>query len=452
MLEADVTLYPEQPMVIDVTVTGDAPLPETLALTHDFDEGVRIAVWDEPDALTRTFRVRGLAPATEHGLTATAGDVSVPVAFTSEAALPGFIPMFVVDGQSSGEGQYRMFDLISFPPEGASNLFMVDLEGRTRWHFSVELNALPGAESVLAAATLRDDGSVLFVADHALRIIDELGNELLRLEDQDLGLTGLHHDVLELDNGNFLALSNSFQTVNYPGNGPTLTAGDVVAEFTDEGDVLWQWDTFDDLDPLYITEPLVGSTPLVHPETGEDTYDWTHANGLVLSPDGGSILVSFRHQDWMVSIDRETGAMQWRLGVNGDIALQDGTWFHHQHSPEWQPDGSLMLYDNGVGPSGPQVSRVVRYTLDLDALEATQVFEDDDQAFSSFLAGDADLLPRSGNILTTDSAILTVDGVLARIRELDPNASPMAVWQLSFEPGYFVYRTTANDRLVGEAL
>ena len=214
-----------------------------------------------------------------------------------------------------------------------------------------------------------------------------------------------------------------------------------------EGDV-----TFDDLDPLYITEPLVGSTPLVHPETGEDTYDWTHANGLVLSPDGGSILVSFRHQDWMVSIDRETGAMQWRLGVNGDIALQDGTWFHHQHSPEWQPDGSLMLYDNGVGPSGPQVSRVVRYTLDLDALEATQVFEDDDQAFSSFLAGDADLLPRSGNILTTDSAILTVDGVLARIRELDPNASPMAVWQLSFEPGYFVYRTTANDRLVGEAL
>ena len=449
-LEAELIFYPQQPMVVDVALQGDAPLPDALALTHDFDDGVRIAVWDEPDEQTRTFRVRGLAPATKHALTATTSGITLPIAFTTEAPLPGFIPSFTVDGESSGEGPLRMFDLTPLPDFGTSSLFVVDTAGRTRFHHGVALGALPGPDSVLAAAQLRDDGTVLYVADNAVIILDELGNEVLRIDDEDVGLTGLHHDVLELDNGNFIALSNSFQTVDYPGNGPTLTAGDVIAEFTPDGELVWQWDSFDDLDPFHVTEPYDVVIP--HPETGEDAYDWTHANGIILSPDGQSVMISFRHQDWMVSIDRETATMQWRLGVDGDFALQSGAWFFHQHSPQWQPDGTLMLYDNGVGPDGPQISRVVRFSLDEEAMQATQVFEDDEQLIASVFAGDADLLPRSGNILATDSAVFTLDGIVARLRELDPEASPMIVWQLFFEPGNFVYRTTANDRLVGEPL
>lgn len=449
-LETTVTLYPQQPMVVDVTVSGDGPLPEDLSLSHDSDDGVRVAVLEEgPDAVT--FRLRGLAPATDHALTVSAGELSEPVAFLSEAPLPGFIPAFDVNGAQGGEGPYRMFDLIPFPDFTTSSLFVVDPQGRTRFHLGQASGALPGPDSVFAAAQLRDDGSVLFVHDNAVIILDELGEEVLRLDDEDLGLTGLHHDVLELDSGNFMSIAYSFQTVDYPDVGPTLTAGDVIAEFTPQGEVVWQWDSFDDLDPLYIVPPNDGSSVLPHPMTGEMAYDWTHANGIVLSPDGSSVMISLRHQDQMVSIDRASATMQWRLGPGGDLALQSGEWFHHQHSPQWQADGSLMLYDNGVGPAGPGRSRVVRYTLDLDAMEATQVFVDDDVDTTSVFAGDADVLPETGNILVMDSAIFAKEGVMPRMREIDPDASPMMVWEMTFEAGRFAYRATANDRLVGEA-
>lgn len=450
-LDAEVTLYPEQPMVVDVTLTGDTELPDDLALVHDLDEGVRIAVLDTPDAQTTTFRVRGLSPMTEHALTATAGALSVPVSFTSEAPLPGFIPNFDVTGESSGERPYRMFDLIPFPAFDTSSLFVVDAAGQTRFHYGRPSGALPGPDSVFAAATLRDDGTVLAVLDNAVIALDELGNEVLRLDDEDIGLVGLHHDVLELDNGNLLSLSYSFQTVDYPDVGPTLTAGDVLAEFTPKGELVWQWDSFDDLDPLYITEPVTDGPVIIHPETGDIAYDWTHSNGLVLSPDGASVMVSIRHQDWLVSIDRSSGDMQWRLGPEGDFSLNSGEWFYHPHSPQWQADGTLLLYDNGVGrPDVPEAARVVRYEIDVDSMTATQLWEDDDQSFASPFAGDCDTLPRSGNILVTDSAIFTERAITPRIRELDPDAEPMTVWELGFPAGHFAYRSTANDRLVGE--
>ena len=451
-LDAEVTLYPEQPMVVDVTLVGDAALPDDLQLTHDLDPGVRIAMLDNPDARSRVFRVRGLAPTTKHGLTATAGDISSAFAFTTEAALPGFIPSFEVNGASAGDGPLRMFDLIPFPAFDTSSIFVIDASGQTRFHFGRPSGALPGPDSVFAAAKLRDDGTILAVLDNAVLVLDEFGHEVLRLNDEDIGVIGLHHDVLELDNGNFLSLAYSFQSVDYPDVGPTLTAGDVVAEFTPQGDLVWQWDSFDDLDPQYITEPVTGGPVIIHPQTGELAYDWTHANGIVLSPDGTSVIVSVRHQDWLVSIDRSSGDMQWRLGPGGDFSLSEGDWFYHPHSPQWQDDGSLLLYDNGVGrPDVPETARVVRYALDLDALTAAELWEDDDQSFSSPFAGDCDTLPRSGNILVTDSAIFTDRAITPRIRELDPDADPMTVWELGFPPGHFAYRATANGRLVGEA-
>ena len=39
-VDAEVITYPQQPMVVDVTVSGDGTLPDDLALTHDFDDGV----------------------------------------------------------------------------------------------------------------------------------------------------------------------------------------------------------------------------------------------------------------------------------------------------------------------------------------------------------------------------------------------------------------------------
>ena len=77
------------------------------------------------------------------------------------------------------------------------------------------------------------------------------------------------------------------------------------------------------------------------------------------------------------NIDRATGDVLWRLGLDGDFALAGATdWFFHQHSPQWQPDGRLLLYDNAVGnpalPMGQTPhSRAKIFELDETTMTAT---------------------------------------------------------------------------------
>ncbi len=450
MLEVDVTRYPQQPMVVDVTVSGDGTLPDDLALTHDFDDGVRIAQLDE-GARETTYRVRGLAPATKHALTVTGGEFTEPVAFTSEGPLPGFVPSFEVRGESSGERPYRMFDLGSLPANDVSSIFVVDIAGRTRWHLSFQgMNPFPGR---LDAVTATELGRIRFGMQNRFLEVDELGNTIIELTDDDLGIEGIHHEVLTLPNGNIIVLAYSFRDVDYPGAPNTHVIGDVIVEFTPEGEVVWTWDTFDHLDPQRVLEPIEAWT-IPNPATGVPGYDWTHGNGVAYRDEENQLLLSLRHQDWLVAIDRDTGEVDWILGNEGDFTLTSGTWFSHQHSPQWQDDGSLLLYDNGVvAPSGfapNEIARAVRYELDLDAFTATQVWEIDEQDVSSPFAGDANVLPESGNYIVLDSTILTQEGFSARLRELDPEADPMLQWSLTIPTPNIIYRTSASEVLVGE--
>ncbi len=450
-LNAEVRLYPEQPMVVDVTLVGDADLPDDLELTHDFDDGVRVAVLDSPDPTTTTFRVRGLAPVTKHGLTATAAGISVPIVFTSEAPLPGFIPNFEVTGESSGEGPYRMFDLVRLPVSSTSSVFVVDTAGRTRWHMGYEsTDPFPGG---IDAVTRSTQGTVHFAMQSRYVEIDELGTVLTEVSDEELGVLGMHHEALVLPSGNIVVLAYSFQEVDYPGAPNTLVAGDVVVEFTPQGDVVWSWNSFDHLDPMRILEPI-GSWTITHPQTQESAYDWTHANGVAYREDTDQFLLSLRHQDWLVAIDRSSSQIDWILGPDGDFSLTDGTWFAHQHSPQWQPDGSLLVYDNAVeAPSGPTtdaLARAVRYELDLTEFTAAAVWEIDAQDVSSPFAGDANLLPDSGHYIVLDSTIQTEEGYRPRLREVDPVASPMVQWTLELPAPFLAYRTSTSEFLVGE--
>lgn len=451
-LDAEVTLYPEQPMVVDITLVGDAELPDDLVLTHDFDDGVRIAVLDSPDASTTTFRVRGLAPVTKHALTAAAGELSVPVAFTSEAPLPGFIPSFATTGESSGERPYRMFDLVAIPVSSISSVFVVDPAGRTRWHMGYESkDPFPGG---LDAVTKSLQGTVHFAMQNRYVEIDELGTVLAEISDEDLGIVGMHHEALVVASGNIVVLSYSFREIDYPGAPNTLVAGDVIVEFTPQGDVVWSWNAFDHLDPMRVLEPL-GDWTITHPQTQESAYDWTHGNGVIYREDTDQFLLSLRHQDWLVAIDRKSSQVDWILGPGGDFSLTEGSWFAHQHSPQWQPDGSLLVYDNGVeapssGPTTDALARAVRYEVNLEGFTATQVWELDEQDASSPFAGDVNLLPVSGHYMVLDSTVLTEDGFRPRLREVDPVATPMVQWTLELPAPYLAYRTSASESLVGE--
>ena len=97
-------------------------------------------------------------------------------------------------------------------------------------------------------------------------------------------------------------------------------------------------------------------------------------------------------------------------------------------------------------------SRALRLNVDTEAMTASIAWEDDAEPFQAAFAGDADLLPESGRYIVTDSSVFNRMGMIyTRVREIDPDASPMTTWALFTPSGSFAYRATAQPRILGMA-
>lgn len=464
--EPEIIHHPNQPMIVDLVFEFDAPLAE-LELVHAEDDDVRVALLDPGSGsqpMVR-FRVRGLLPDATHPLSLSASEAegaraaSWTGSVTTDPPLPGFVAKFEIEseGPSAVEPIWRLFDMTQLFATSPAGTFMVDDEGTTRWYIG-DLDDFTDLDDIYSGLALRPDGSVLFTRRDAAWIVTELNEVEMEVSADALGATaGFHHDLIELANGNFIALSYSFADVDYLDEGTLHVAGDLLVEFTPAGELVWTWDSFDYFDPQRRRDGFFSVTKIPDPDAPQTPgYDWTHGNGLVYDEASDTVYLSTRHQDWITAIDHQTGEILWNLGDEGDFALAgDDDWFFHQHSPQWQPDGTLLLYDNAVG--NPAIdnqdahSRAVRYALDFDTWTATLVWSDDDPAFVSPVAGDADRTP-GGHILRLDSTwVDPIEGTRSRIRELDPEASPNAVWTLYAPPGKFCYRAVPIERFVGVA-
>jgi hypothetical protein len=468
--DPQIIFHPNQPMVVDVIVQLDrAGLVE---LSHDEDPGVRVAslaVGD--DGRMHHLRVRGLAPATPHALTLALSALedetltaTAPLSFTTNVQQSGFRPSYEVElGDAAAlDPGYRLFDYSYMPLVDPVGIVVIDPQGITRWYYRGGATGFPGATAIWAGVELLDDGSILAVRDGAVTIIDELGEQRLRYLSFDYGLPAFHHEVRMLSNGNMLTLCNSFEVVDYSSVGldsEQLVAGDLLVELDPAGEIVWTWNAFDHLDPLRLRSDPGEGLAYYDPESGQFGFDWTHGNGMEESDDDDLILLSMRHQDWIIAIDHETGEVAWRFGEGGDFDLLDGTWFYHPHSPQLQPDGSLLLYDNGNGTDVPLEevsSRGVRYAFDLETMTATQVWDSrNGEHYVSPVAGDADRTP-TGNVLVLDSALQPDPAVYdlgknySRLTEFRAEGEASPIWSLTTNSGSYVYRATVIDRLPGE--
>ena len=249
----------------------------------------------------------------------------------------------------------------------------------------------------------------------------------------------IHHDVLRLDNGHWILLLNEnrdFQDLpGYPGT--TTVLGDALVDLDTNNQPVWVWRAFDHLD--------VNRHPFAFP-------DWTHCNGLIYAPDG-SLLLSSRHQSWIMKIDYANGLgsgdVLWRLGPGGDFTISTtdpAQWFYNQHYPLLlQEQGSSMqlaMYDNGdTRPdSNGQgcveyvtcYSRAVMMSIDESALTA-QITWQYDPGWYSFWGGSIAVLP--GGDIEIDSTVLNMGH--SRVIEVTPGSAPQVVWQMDTSNSYF---------------
>ena len=167
--------------------------------------------------------------------------------------------------------------------------------------------------------------------------------------------------VLPLPNGHLVLLSHLHQAIQQPagrnGRQPNVI-GDALVDVDQNFNPDWVWNTFDHLD--------INRRPMNFP-------DWTHSNGMLYSSDDHNLLLSMRHQNWVIKINFLDGAgsgdIMWHLGEGGDFKLVGATdptdWFYAQHgmgyfTPNTTGVFRIGLMDNGndrIFPSGQVICK-----------------------------------------------------------------------------------------------
>ena len=100
---------------------------------------------------------------------------------------------------------------------------------------------------------------------------------------------------------------------------------DYLAEVTPAGQTVWQWRTWEHLDPV-----ADGIAEVQAPRTL-----WAQGNSVYELPDG-DILASYRPTSTVIRISRKTGEIIWKLGPP-TVA----------HGPTLLENGNVLIFDNG---------------------------------------------------------------------------------------------------------
>lgn len=316
-------------------------------------------------------------------------------------------------------------------------LIAVDGHGRIVWRYE--------SDSRISGVDQFAEGNILFHrADSRTLEIDLLGNvvnqwfaarnpEITSSNGVPIDVQTLHHQPHEMPNGNFLALTANARMVegyyedafDLSRRRDRMVMGDDIIEIDRRtGAVLWRWSAWDHLDPFRIGYE---TTNAYWPTRGfPDHADWTHGNGVAYDPSDDSVLVSFRTQEAILKIERQSGQVKWILGRPGGwgaleskVLRPEGEsflWPSHQHNPHVSSSGTIVVYDNGflrARPPEPWVapeksfSRGVEYKVDEKRMTVEQVWSSHDgpdpDACFSWAMSDARRLAKTGNVLIIDA-------------------------------------------------
>jgi hypothetical protein len=327
--------------------------------------------------------------------------------------------------------------------------FATDLQGNVIWYYPLAALPIKPMQNGHLIANLATDLREIDLAGTTIRDVSVTQvNQSLQAGGYSFSITSFSHDVLTLDNGHWIGLATTSKDfTDLPGYPGTMSVvGDALVDIDPNNNVVWGWSAFDHLD---VNRHLQGLP------------DWTHSNALVLTPEG-DILLSMRHQSWILKIDYSNGAgagdILWRLGNDGDFALaQDdpNEWFYAQHYPNLlSTNGSQMtlaIWDNGnlrvnsqmvscgSSPSAPSCySRATIFQLDESTRVATLLW-DDTPGFYSWWGGSIGTL---GNGDVEFDMTIPTNSTSSQIMEVTQTDNPETVWQfnLTGENAYRGYR------------
>jgi arylsulfate sulfotransferase len=398
--------------------------------------------------------------------------------FTTSAYPAASLPTLTTtttSGQTPQPG-VELLDLVRIgTPTGQFSVAVSDLSGNILWAYNPgssitagvlpnPIKLLPNGHFLIVFSGVNPDG-----ANSVTQEVDLTGQVVWQMTSAQLNtalaaatcagcnitVVGTHHDFAVIPNGHIVFLASTIQSITLPGDTtPTDVVGDVLIDLDQNHNPVWIWNSFDgQLD--------VNRHPMSFP-------DWLHSNSVVYSPDDKALMLSMRHQDWVIKINYNDGAgdghIMWKLGYQGDFVLQSGAfnsadpvdWFWAQHDANvvsTTTAGTLdvLLFDNGNqrvlqssplklcgGPNPPCESRVPILHLDETAKTADITWIDKLAPVFSFFGGSARML-KNGNVEFDECAATPLPANNAAIFEVTNTTPPQAVWQMQVA-GQFAYR------------
>ena len=432
------TESPKSVLAILVEVETDVETTLTVEVEH-VDSGTVTTIGPTDDLTTsHVVTVLGLLAETAYDISIVVesedghGTTSEPESYTTASLPDDFPPVRVgeIDADNVSPG-FTVVNVNRWNPGNDQNfgyLIAFDEAGRVVWYHKA---GIP-----IGDVEVRENGNLLYVGGvNAGFEIDFTGAQTGFWFAPNIGMESVHHYLGETPDGNLIAIGTERRAIDgyATAEGGTTSynvIGDVINEFTDDGEQVDSWTLFDYLDPLDVPEDL--SDPYYDSFNdpfwdflyeGGSSKDWTHANAVLFDPTDGNMLVSLRHLDVILKLDLENDELVWRFGPDGDFTMTgEGEWQYHQHAPELQANGNILVYDNGNHRPGladgeTPFTRAVEYALDTDEMTVEEVWEfrGEEPYFAPYVGAVQRL--ENGNVLITDGGILSDPTA----RETDPD-------------------------------
>lgn len=349
--------------------------------------------------------------------------------------IPDFFPDITIDkmNREKMEAGFHACDM-HFANHGTfkSLPFIFDDEGLIRWYLD-----LSAAGDMVAPFQRLKNGTILATSKRMFVEYDMLGKPLRqnKLDPQFKN----HHDVIELPDGNLLALVSKEQVPIELGGKLFASTNDFIILYDlKNSKVLKEWDLAKHLD---VSRDVINVNK---------KFDWLHSNGLAFNPKDKSIIISGKNQglfkiswddklQWILSPKKGWGKagrfaksfettpyLLTAVDKNGqpyNNAIQMGTesaadfdFSWGQHAPKLMPNGNLLAFDNGVlrnFKTDQLYSRAVEYKIDKKNKTVSQVWQygkERGNEFFSSVVSDVDYLPDTKNILITAGNIRKEQG------------------------------------------
>jgi arylsulfate sulfotransferase len=373
--------------------------------------------------------------------------------FTTQALPAAQLPKIAVTTTpgTTPQSGVELLDLVY----GNQGVVVTDLGGNVLWAYYSGLAQFPNPIKLLSNGNFLINYSGLADgSDSVLQEVDLSGKLVWQMTAAQLNaalatatcagcnitVVGTHHDFVQLPNGHLVLLAATQQTIS-----GTVVTGDVIIDLDQNHNPVWLWNEFDHLD--------INRRPYMFP-------DWTHTNAILYSADDGNLVISIRHQNWLVKVDYQNGTgsgnIIWHLGYQGDFTLVGGTdptdWFYAQHGPSFTTSNTtgtfgMAVFDNGddrffpsgqvlcTVPSPSCYSTTPLLILDESAMTATLTFNPTAPTYSFFGGNNAVLA--NGNVEFCETAEAT--GLAGDVYEVTQTSSPETFWHMSVT-GEYIYR------------